>query len=74
MHTISGLLHADHRMPSLDYAMIMKATMHLTKNKGEGKKPGIKTKWSSFAKDAGVSITSSKLIDSAIEKIIKDSF
>jgi serine/threonine-protein kinase HipA len=30
MHTISGLLHADHRIPSLDYETIMKATMHLT--------------------------------------------
>ena len=160
MHTISGLLHADHRTPSLDYAMIMKATMHLTKDiqesekqyrvcvfnvlshnrddhsknfsfimdpkgswqvspsydltfssgpsgehcsmvMGEGKNPGIKqllelakisnikkttalkiidevtssvSKWPIFAKDAGVSATSSKLINLAIEKIIKDNF
>jgi serine/threonine-protein kinase HipA len=160
MHTISGILHADHRMPSLDYEMIMKATMHLTKDMkecekqyrscvfnilshnrddhsknfsflmdpkgiwrvspsydltfssgpngehcsmvmGEGKKPGIKqllelakisnikksdalqiidevkssvSKWPHFAKDAGVSAASSKLIDSAIAKIIKDNF
>lgn len=30
MHTIAGLLHADHREPSLDYETIMKATLHLT--------------------------------------------
>ena len=38
MHTISGLLHTDHRTPSLDYAMIMKATMHLTKDMKECEK------------------------------------
>ena len=32
MHTVSGLLHADHRMPSLDYDSILKATLHLTKS------------------------------------------
>lgn len=32
MHTISGLLHADHRIPSLDYEMIMAATMFLTQS------------------------------------------
>ncbi len=32
MHTVSGLLHADHRIPSLDYETIMKATMWLTKD------------------------------------------
>lgn len=160
MHTISGLLHADHRAPSLDYEMIMKATMHLTKDMkecekqyrscvfnvlshnrddhsknfsflmdpegvwrvspgydltfssgpsgehcsmvmGEGKNPGIKqllglakisnikqsdalkiidkvkssvSKWSKFAKDADVSTASSKLIGSAITKIIKENF
>jgi serine/threonine-protein kinase HipA len=30
MHTISGLLHADHREPSLDYGTILKATLWLT--------------------------------------------
>lgn len=30
MHTLAGLLHADHREPSLDYETIMKATLHLT--------------------------------------------
>lgn len=32
MHTIAGLLHADHREPSLDYDSIMKATLYLTKD------------------------------------------
>lgn len=32
MHTIAGLLHADHREPSLDYEIIMKATLYLTKD------------------------------------------
>ncbi len=30
IHTIAGLLHADHREPSLDYATIMKASLYLT--------------------------------------------
>jgi serine/threonine-protein kinase HipA len=32
MHTIAGLLHADHREPSLDYESIMKATLSVTKD------------------------------------------
>lgn len=32
MHTIAGLLHADHREPSLDYESIMKATLYVTKD------------------------------------------
>jgi len=32
VHTISGLLHADHRLPSLDYEMLMRATMALTRD------------------------------------------
>ncbi len=32
IHTIAGLLHADHREPSLDYESIMKATLYLTKD------------------------------------------
>ncbi len=32
MHTLSGLLHVDHRFPSLDYETIMKATQWLTKD------------------------------------------
>jgi len=30
MHTVAGLLHSDHREPSLDYETIMKATLYLT--------------------------------------------
>jgi serine/threonine-protein kinase HipA len=160
MHTISGLLHVDHRTPSLDYEMIMKATRHLTLNMrecekqyrvcvfnilshnrddhaknfsflmdpngvwqispsydltfssgpsaehcsmvmGEGKAPGMAellelakitditksaalkiidevelavNKWPQFAKDAGVSNASLKLIQSAITKISKENF
>jgi serine/threonine-protein kinase HipA len=37
-HTLSGLLHADHRIPSLDYQTVMKATAMLTKNAFEQKK------------------------------------
>ncbi len=32
MHSIAGLLHADHREHSLDYENIMKATLYLTKD------------------------------------------
>jgi serine/threonine-protein kinase HipA len=32
MHTIAGLLHADHREPTLDYETIMKAVLHLTRD------------------------------------------
>jgi serine/threonine-protein kinase HipA len=32
MHTISGLLHADHRSPTLDYETLLKATLYLTKD------------------------------------------
>ena len=160
MHTISGLLHADHQIPSLDYELIMKATMHLTHDMketekmyracvfnvlshnrddhsknfsflmdpkggwrvspsydltfssgpsgehctmimGEGRNPGIHhllelakisnikvnnahhiieevkssvSKWSSFAKDAGVSVSNRKLISLAISKIIESHF
>lgn len=38
MHTASGLLHADHRLPSLDYGTLMKATLWLTKDIREGEK------------------------------------
>lgn len=38
MHTVSGLLHADHRIPNLDYEMIMRATLLLTKNGAECEK------------------------------------
>ena len=32
VHTVSGLLHADHRLPSLDYESILKAAMALTRS------------------------------------------
>jgi serine/threonine-protein kinase HipA len=32
MHTLAGLLHSDHREPSLDYETIMKATIYLTRD------------------------------------------
>ncbi len=32
MHTMSGLLHADHRIPSLDYESVIRATQYLTKD------------------------------------------
>ena len=37
VHTISaaGLLHADYRIPSLDYAVLLKVCLHLTKNMEE---------------------------------------
>ena len=35
MHSLSGLLHARHWEPSLDYLSVMKATMYLTKNIGQ---------------------------------------
>lgn len=38
MHTISGLLHADHRIPNLDYETIIKASLWLTKDIREGEK------------------------------------
>jgi len=38
IHTISGLLHSDHRVPTLDYEILLKATLHLTKNVQECEK------------------------------------
>jgi serine/threonine-protein kinase HipA len=32
MHTVSGLIHADHRLPSLDYEQIMRVTLVLTRH------------------------------------------
>lgn len=32
MHTAAGLLHADHRIPSLDYENLLRATMALTRD------------------------------------------
>jgi serine/threonine-protein kinase HipA len=38
MHSLSGLIHADHRHPSLDYDMILRVVMVLTKNILEAEK------------------------------------
>lgn len=38
MHSIAGLLHTDHREPSLDYEMLMKATLYLTRDVRECEK------------------------------------
>lgn len=38
MHSLSGLIHADHRLPNLDYETIIKATMQLTKSNQECEK------------------------------------
>jgi len=32
MHSLCGLLHADHRIPSLDYETVLRVTLALTKN------------------------------------------
>jgi serine/threonine-protein kinase HipA len=32
MHSLGGLIHADHRSPSLDYDMVVRVTMALTRN------------------------------------------
>jgi serine/threonine-protein kinase HipA len=38
MHTLSGLLHADHRLPSLDYELVLRATLALTKSAAQVEK------------------------------------
>lgn len=38
MHTLSGLIHADHRIPNLDYETFLKVTYLLTKDIAEVKK------------------------------------
>lgn len=38
MHTFSGLLHIDHRIPSVDYEALMKATLWLSKDVRECEK------------------------------------
>ncbi len=38
MHTVSGLLHLDHRIPSFDYETLLKATFLLTKDLREVEK------------------------------------
>lgn len=35
LHSLSGLLHADYKIPSLDYEAFLKATLILTKNQAE---------------------------------------
>jgi serine/threonine-protein kinase HipA len=32
MHSLGGLIHADHRVPSLDYDMLLRVTLALTRN------------------------------------------
>ena len=34
-HTLAGLLHADHRLPSLDYDALLRAAWHITRDHGE---------------------------------------
>ena len=38
MHTVTGLLNADHRSPSLDYETLMKCTLALTNDMREAEK------------------------------------
>lgn len=38
MHSLSGLIHADHRTPSLDYDLILSVTMRLTRDVEEVEK------------------------------------
>ena len=38
MHSLSGLIHADHRTPSLDYDMLLRVTTALTRNIREAEK------------------------------------
>ena len=32
IHSLGGLIHADHRSPSLDYDMVLRVTLALTRN------------------------------------------
>ncbi len=38
MHSLSGLIHADHRTPNIDYEMVLRVTQALTKNMQEVEK------------------------------------
>ena len=38
MHSLSGLIHADHRVPALDYNLLLKVVLLLTKNVKEVEK------------------------------------
>jgi serine/threonine-protein kinase HipA len=49
MHTVSGLLHADFRIPSLDYQILLKTTLWLTKDVHECEKQFRNTAFNVFA-------------------------
>jgi serine/threonine-protein kinase HipA len=51
MHSLSGLIHADHRMPSLDYEDILRATLTLTRNMQEVEKMFRLAAFNVFAKN-----------------------
>ena len=38
MHSLSGLIHADHRIPALDYNLILRVVLVLTRNMAEAEK------------------------------------
>ena len=38
LHSLAGLVHADHRTPSLDYDLVLRATQYLTKDVDEVRK------------------------------------
>lgn len=38
LHSLAGLVHSDHRIPAIDYDMVLRATQFLTKNAIEVKK------------------------------------
>ena len=38
MHSLGGLIHADHRTPSLDYDMVLRVTLALTRNMQDAEK------------------------------------
>lgn len=38
MHSLSGLIHADHRVPALDYNLILRVVLALTRNVAEAEK------------------------------------
>lgn len=49
MHSLSGLIHADHRTPSLDYQTLMKVTQYLTKDIQESAKQFLHMTFNVFA-------------------------
>jgi serine/threonine-protein kinase HipA len=38
VHSLAGLIHADHRVPSLDYSMLLRVALMLTRNMAEAEK------------------------------------